>query len=143
MDARSILKRSGEFVVDSLRMGKTVQRAFMPTEWYRGGWPQTLGAKRRDLGLTASFYVLLPYGNRLTRALSLSFLLGNWYLHAISPLPFSWYFPNIALFAILVISQITQQCGNLLDILIAGLNDAKAGSPAQWIYRARSSWPCR
>jgi len=62
----------------------------------------------RPLQLIALLYWLVPGGRREARALSFGFLCGHFYLNAIVPVAWPWYFSAIDLLAFVIFAAATQ-----------------------------------
>ncbi len=76
--------------------------AFMPAYYFFGGWGDSLNQIARILSVASAFIWILPSIPWVSRAASLVFLLGGYYLQAI-PL-FPWYLPVWYLFAAIALS---------------------------------------
>jgi hypothetical protein len=69
----------------------------------------TLNGYGAALALPAVLYWLLPFGDRLTRTISLAFAAGQFYLAHIAYYPCPWYLPLPSLLGTVVLSQILDQ----------------------------------
>ncbi len=130
-----LAQRTVNFLLEASYVGPCSIPPFAPIYFDHGGWNPAVTYYCGFLGWIGLWYWVLPFGNRETRALSLAYLLGNWYLNVVAPYPANWYFPNVAILAVCIIGQIVQQGADGLGLLRTGLKNDRAFSQIQWTYR--------
>jgi hypothetical protein len=106
------------FLAEALYTANFVVLALIFAPPYGGfaGWPSWMHTGCGLLTFISALYCLLPFADRQARALSLTFLLGAWYL-ALLPLAFPWYLPNTTIFGTCVIGMLIHQLAQLLGWL--------------------------
>ncbi len=135
VDPLSILRRTGAIVLDAIYPGPWSSLPFGPIYAGYGGWHGAVLFYCSCLGWLALWYWVLPFGNREGRALSFAFLLGNWYLLTVTPFPYDWYFPNVAILGVCVVGLIVQQVSDLIDVLRKGLDNDRTFRRVQRTFR--------
>ena len=116
MGPASIAQRTISFLMGAIGAGEELQNSFGPIYFQYGGWPNAVPIFCGYLAWFAAWYWVLPFGNRQTRAVSLAFFLGTWYIDVITPTMAPWYYPNVTIFAIYVLAQIVQQTSDFIDL---------------------------
>jgi hypothetical protein len=79
-----------------------------------GPWPTWMHVGCGIMTWIGALYWLLPFGERRTRALSLVFFLGVWYIFEL-PISYPWYLPNAAIFGLSVIGLLVHQLAQILS----------------------------
>jgi hypothetical protein len=91
-----------------------VNGIFAPPYAGFGQWPEWMFTGCGLLAWIAAVYWILPFGRRTTRAVSLAFLGGLWYIAAVVPSPMPWYLPNAAIFGACVVGLVMHDLAQVL-----------------------------
>jgi hypothetical protein len=103
------------------RLLTNIDRTFLPANAGFGGWGAGRYLRFYQIAvILCALYWLSPWSRSLGRAASFAFLISHFYLVAVVPLAFAWYWPAAATLATVVLGQITEQVVRAAKTLVPG-----------------------
>jgi hypothetical protein len=87
-----------------------IDRTFLPAYVRMGPWGMGRYLRLYQVPVVlCTLYWLLPWARPLGRAVSVAFLIAHFYLAAVVPVGYPWYWPAAATLAVIVLAEITEQ----------------------------------